>query len=168
VWGGLPWQLRGGAFWTFRSGDHYSPRFRLYGLGFFDYRVDTGVLKRGGIPERPGQSIDYALLWPLEGHNVYVGPRGLPVLEGNSILDVRLERMFQMGGYDLSLSVDVFNLLRNEAITTLNTMVNNGPDYGYRKSYSLFVPEIDPNQYYQAPQERVPPQTFRLGMAVYF
>ena len=168
VWGVLPWQLRGGAFWTFRSGDHYSPRFRLYGLGFFDYRVDTGALRQGGIPERPGQSIDYALLWPLEGHNVYVGPRGLPVLERNSILDVRLERMFQMGGYDLSLSVDVFNLLRNEAITTLNTMVNNGPDYGYRKSYSLFVPEIDPNQYYQAPQERVPPQTVRLGMAVYF
>jgi hypothetical protein len=71
-------------------------------------------------------------------------------------------------GYDLSVSLDVFNLLRNEAITELNTMVNNGPDYGFKKTYSLFVPEIDPNTYYQAPLERVPPQTFRLGVAVYF
>jgi hypothetical protein len=47
-------------------------------------------------------------------------------------------------------------------------MVNNGPNYGYKKTYSLFLPEIDPNQYYQAPQERVSPQTVRLGMAVYF
>ena len=68
----------------------------------------------------------------------------------------------------LSVSLDAFNVLRAENITRLNTIVNNGPDYGFRKTYSLFVPEIEPNQYFQAPQERVRPQSFRLGFTAYF
>ncbi len=71
-------------------------------------------------------------------------------------------------GYDLAVSLDWFNVLRSEAITELNTMVNNGPDYGFRVSYSMFSPGIAPNQYYQAPQERVSPTSIRLGFAVYF
>ncbi|MCJ7629935.1 MAG: hypothetical protein MUO50_16280, partial [Longimicrobiales bacterium] len=167
-WGVLPAKLRGGLFWTFQSGDHYSPRFRLYGLGFFHYKVNTGVLKQGGIPEKAGQEVDYQLMWPLEGHNIFVGPRGLPTLEPRNVLDVRLERMFRLQGYDLALSMDWFNVLRCEAVTALNTMVNNGPDYGFKLSYSMFSPGIAPNQYYQAPQERVSPTTVRLGFAVYF
>jgi hypothetical protein len=46
--------------------------------------------------------------------------------------------------------------------------VNNGPDYGFPKSYSLFAPSIEPNQFYQAVQERVRPRTVRLGVAWYF
>jgi hypothetical protein len=64
--------------------------------------------------------------------------------------------------------VDVFNILRNEAITELNTMVNNGPDYGFPTKVSLFAPAIRPNLYYQAPLKRVSPRTVRLGMAWYF
>jgi hypothetical protein len=168
VWGALPWQLRGGLFWTFQSGDHYSPQFRLYGMGFFQYRVNTGALTPTGLPERTGQELDYRLLWPTEGHKAFVGPRGLPTLEGRSILDIRLERIFRYRGSNLSVSLDIFNLLRSEAITALNTFVNNGPDYGFRTSLSLFAPPLAANQYYQAPQERVAPRTFRLGMGVYF
>lgn len=167
-WGALPGQLRGGLFWTFQSGDHYSPQFRLYGLGFFNYRVNTGALTSSGIPEFPGQEVDYKLMWPLEGHNIYVGPRGLPTLERRNVLDLRLERMFQFQRYDMSVSLDWFNIFRSEAITALNTMVNNGPDYGFPTSVSMFGPGIAPNQYYQAPQERVSPTTVRLGLAVYF
>ena len=76
--------------------------------------------------------------------------------------------MFRRAGYDLAVSVDFFNVLRNEAITKLNTMVNNGPDYGYPDNTSIFGPGIQPNQYYQAPQERVSPQTVRFGLSVYF
>ncbi len=108
------------------------------------------------------------LLWPTEGHDVYVGPRGLPTLLGTSNLDLHVERMFQVGSRDLSLSMDMFNVFSKKAITKLNTLVNNGPDYGFRVSYSLFSPSIEPNQYYQAPQERVPPRSLRLGVAVYF
>jgi hypothetical protein len=168
VWGAMPWQLRGGAFWTFQSGDHYSPRFRLYGIGFFQYRVNTGVMTRNGTPQYPGDVVDYALMWPMEGHYVYVGPRGRPTLERRNVLDVRLERTFQVRGYDLAVSVDVFNIFRNEAITELNTMVNNGPDYGFATRPSMFAPPLEPNLYYQAPLARVPPRTVRLGMAWYF
>jgi hypothetical protein len=168
VWGILPWDLRGGAFWTFQSGDHFSPQWRLYGLGFFHYKVGTGALQKGGIPQFQGQEVDYMLMGPLEGHNIFVGPRGKPTLERRSILDLRLERMFNVRGQDLAASLDVFNVFRNEAITKLNTMVNNGPDYGYRTSYSIFSPGIAPNQYYEAPQERVAPRSVRLGLAWYF
>ncbi|MFC1574876.1 carboxypeptidase regulatory-like domain-containing protein [Gemmatimonadota bacterium] len=168
VWGMLPFQLRGGAFWTFQSGDHYSPRFRLYGIGFNQYRIDTGALRPNGIPTRPGQEVDFRLLYPMEGHYVFVGPRGLPTLERRNVLDVRLERMFKLRDYDLAVSLDVFNILRNEAITSLNTIVNNGPDYGYSQSQSMFAPPLEPNQYYAAPQNRVKPRSIRMGMAVYF
>lgn len=168
VWGNLPWDLRGGAFWTFQSGDHYSPRWRLYGLGFFSYKVGTGALLEGGLVQYPGQEVDYMLMGSLEGHNIYVGPRGKPTLEERSVLDLRLERIFRFRGQDLAMSLDVFNILRNEAITELNTMVNNGPDYGFRTSYTVLDPGIAPNQYYEAVQERVPPRSVRLGLAVYF
>lgn len=168
AWGALPWQFRGGLFWTIRSGDHYSPQFRLYGLGFFNYRVNTGAMTQSGIPEYSGVEVDYKLMAPLEGHFVYLGPRGKPVLEGQSILDIRVERMFRARGRDWSISLDVFNLLRNEAITQLNTLANNGPDYGFGVAQSMFAPALEPNQYYQAPQARVKPQSLRLGLAVYF
>jgi hypothetical protein len=168
VWGPLPWNLRGGAFWTIRSGDHFSPRYRLYGLGFFTYRVNTGAMTQSGIPERTGEELDYKLMWPLEGHFVYLGPRGRPTMERQSVLDLRLERLFDFRGQAWSITLDVFNVFREEAITRLNTIANNGPDYGFSQSGSMFAPPLEPNQYYLAPQERVSPQTIRLGLAAYF
>jgi hypothetical protein len=168
VWGPLPWNFRGGAFWTLRSGDHFSPRYRLYGLGFFTYRLNTGGMTSTGVPERPGTELDYTLMTPLEGHFVFLGPRGKPTLERQSVLDIRLERLFNVRGQDWSITLDVFNLFREEAIIRLNTIANNGPDYGFSSSGSIFAPPLEPNQYYLAPQERVSPQTIRLGLAVYF
>jgi hypothetical protein len=168
VWGVLPWELRGGAFWKFRSGDHYSPRFRLYGLGFFTYKVGTGALLKGGQTSLPGQEIDYTLLTTLEGHDVFVGPRGRPTLRGGSVLDLRVERMFRLRDHQLAASLDAFNVFSSEAIIELNTMVNNGPDYGYPVRRTPLDPGIEPNLFYQAPHERVPPRTLRLGLAVYF
>jgi hypothetical protein len=77
-------------------------------------------------------------------------------------------RSFGLQSYNVSVSVDWFNILGAEAITALNTLVNNGPDYGFTTSASMFGGGLSPNQYYQAPQERVSPSTIRLGFAVYF
>jgi hypothetical protein len=168
LWGTLPWQLRGGIFWTLRSGDHYSPRFRLYGLGSFRYFIGTGALTPGGGTEFEGEELDYKFMWPLEGHYVFVGPRGRPTMERQSILDVRLERFFNVRGHQLAASLDVFNIWGSEAVTSLNTIVNNGPDYGYSQYQSMFGSGIQPNQFYQAVQERVRPRTIRVGATWYF
>jgi hypothetical protein len=167
-WGILPAQLRGGVFWTFQSGDHYSPRFRLYGLGSFRYKVNTGVMTPTGIPEKPGEELDFRLMWPLEGHDIFIGPRGLPTLTRRNNLDLRLERVFRFQDYEMSVSLDWFNVLQSDAVVSLNTMVNNGPDYGFNSSGSIFGPGVSPNQYYQAPQERVAPTALRFGLAVFF
>jgi hypothetical protein len=83
-------------------------------------------------------------------------------------VDLRLERLFRFRGQTLAVSMDVFNVLRNEAITELNTMVNNGPNYGFRQDPNSDIPSILPNQYYQAPQQRTEPRTIRIGVAMYF
>jgi len=169
IWGELFWKLRGGAFWTARSGDHYSPRFRLSGLGSSVYRVGTGA--SSGPPRwttsSQGQVLDYAFFWPLEGHWIYVGPRGAPQFRRRANLDLRVDRMFFVRGYDLALSVDLFNLTDEQSITRLNTMVNNGSLAWQQRQTTMFG-RVPSNQYYQAPQERVPPRSLRLGLTVYF
>jgi hypothetical protein len=170
-WGNLTDRTRVGAFWTFRSGDHFSPRFRLTGLGFNQYRVNTGASTMGGggiTLTDPGDELDYKLFYPVEGHHIYVGPRGMPTLMRRANVDLRAEHMFDFRGKDLALSIELFNLLGDEAITELQTMVNNGPDYWYYLRDQKPFDGIAANQYYQAAQERVRPRSFRLGMAVYF
>lgn len=171
IWGNLAEKTRVGAFWTFRSGDHYSPRFRLTGLGFNQYRVNTGPAKMGSgglILTDRGDELDYKLFYPVEGHNVYVGPRGRPSLVRRANLDVRMEQLFNLRGSDMSLSVELFNLLGDESITELQTMVNNGPDYWYNHAGTRPRTGVVANQYYKAAQERVQPRSLRLGLALYF
>jgi len=164
VWGALPWGVRGGLFWTWRTGDHYSHRFRLTGLGAHRYWVGP----KGSRPtnlEVWGE-LDYSLLEPLEGHFIYVAPRGFRMLERQSIADLRLEKTFLVGGRRLAASVDVFNLLRCEAKTEVNGLLNHSAFY-----WQLGVDEwggIPSNERHQATLDRVRPQTVRLGAVVYF
>ncbi len=175
VWGMLPWRLRGGLFWTFRSGDHYSPRFRLSGMGFYRYRANAGALTRVGgfgVARSPGDILDYKFFWPMEGHNIFVGPRGEPQLERRANVDLRLERRFELREVDLALSLDLFNVFGVAAPEELNTMVNHGKNYYYFMEQQ-YVPgtgvyRIPANQFYQAVLDRVPPRTLRLGVIAYF
>ena len=103
AWGLLPWGLRGGIFWTYASGDHYSPRFRLSGQGFYQYRVnaEAGTPSKccpyvPGTPGNSGEILRQGLLAAVEGHYVFIGPRGQPQLQRRSNVDMRLERMFEM------------------------------------------------------------------------
>jgi hypothetical protein len=171
AWGELFWKLRAGAFWTARSGDHYSPQFRLSGQGTYQYRVGTGALIRGpsgfGYTSSPGQILDHRFFWPLEGHWIFVGPRGAPQVRRRANLDLRVDRMLHLRGYDLAFAVDLFNVTDEQSITRLNTMVNNGPSFWQERQTSTFG-RTPSNQYYQAPQERVPPRSLRLGLTLYF
>ncbi|MFW5947210.1 MAG: carboxypeptidase regulatory-like domain-containing protein, partial [Gemmatimonadota bacterium] len=53
VWGMLPWGFRGGLVWSYATGDHFSPRFRISGMGFYRYRANDGALVEGpgGVPQ---------------------------------------------------------------------------------------------------------------------
>lgn len=170
AWGNLGERTRVGAFWTWRSGDHYSPRLRLSAWGFNRFRVNTGpatVGPGGGITlTDPGEELPLLPFQGVEGQHVFVGPRGEPTLQRRGTIDVRAEHMLELRGSEIGLSLEVFNLFGDEAITELQTMVNNGPDYWY---YLDRPPTgVPANEYYQAPIERVRPRSLRLGMAVYF
>ena len=178
VWGDLPWGMRGGAFWTYRTGDHYSPRFRLTALGIFTYRVHTGALT-GGTGWRPGQGpyvpppttsngeeLSYQVFTPVEGNYVYVGPRGYPELPARANLDLHLERMFDLRGRQLSVSLDLFNVTGDKAATQVNTMVNNGMDY-YPDLAKPWT-GVTSDQYFGAVLNRVPPRTLRIGLTAWF
>jgi hypothetical protein len=167
IWGNLFWDMLGGAFWTYRTGDHYSPQFRLSGLGLFKYKVGTGALNGAGTAF-PGQELDYRLFWPLEGHMIYVGPRGLPEMHRRAIVDLHLERPFDVNGRQLSVILDVFNVLGDRAITGLQTMVNNGRDYNYAPDRATPWASTPNNMFFGAPLERTKPRTIRLGMQVGF
>ena len=167
IWGDLPWGMRGGAFWTYRTGDHYSPQFRISGIGLFRFRANTGALNvgRNGTTSQ-GQELDYRFLSGLENHFVFVGPRGRPTLRNRAVVDLHLERGFIVQGRTVAATLDVFNVLGDKAINELQNMVNNGrdwwPDLGktWRSTPS--------NQHYGATLERVQPRTIRMGMAVAF
>lgn len=177
VWGDLPWAMRGGAFWTYRGGDHYSPRFRLTSLGIFTYRVDTGTLTgpvtgnpQGGYRPPPitsaGKELDYRLFEPVEGNYVFVGPRGYPTMDARSNVDLHLERIFDVAGWDISMAMDAFNVLGDKAITDLNTMVNNGMDYypNLEKRWD----STPSDQYFGAVLKRVQPRILRFSVTWWF
>jgi len=164
IWGDLPWRFRGGAFWTYRGGDHYSPRFRISALGLYRYKDATGALVTKGGTTSAGREIDYRLLSPLEGNYVYVGPRGLPEMSERVSLDLHLERLFDLRGRQLAVSVDAFNIAGRKDITQVQTMVNNGRNYWPDLSWT----STPGNQFFDEPLERVSPRVLRLGLTAYF
>lgn len=174
VWGMLPGSIRGGLFFTYASGDHYTPQFRLSALGLFRYKVNTGPttythIKNAG-PVQNGDELDFRMFKLLEGDYVYIGPHGGPEMDNRARFDARFERQLQIAGFDLGLSLDIFNIFDSNAATDLNTMVNNGQNYYYflQKSFFQAGYGIPPNQYYKAVLQRVNPRTFRFGVAAYF
>ena len=178
VWGMLPWDLRGGLVWTYATGDHYSPRFRISAMGYHDYKANAGVSPIREIdyrrpPAEPGLEPDYffhGILTPLEGHYMFVGPRGQPRHDTRARFDVRLDRPFRMGDLALRVSMDLFNIFGRDTPTAVNTLVNNGRNYTYDVERTTGLPwsGIDPAEYYRAIQDRVMPRTLRLGMTVEF
>ena len=163
--------MRGGAFWTYRTGDHYSPQFRLTALGIFQYRVATGALGSGTDKRatattprtcrrrrRPG-----ARSWTTGSSTRWRGttstsaPGATRRLDTRANLDLHLERMFDLRGRQLAVSLDMFNVTGDKAITQVNTMVNNGMDY-YPDLAKPWT-GVTSDQFFGSVLERVPPRT---------
>jgi hypothetical protein len=175
AWTLLPWDIRGGLFFTYRSGDHYSPQFRVSGLGFYKFVANYSPPLPPSGSRRPGtrveagtgDNLDYRMFNSLEGNEIFVGPRGLPTLENRANWDIRLARPITVRGVDFELGLDLFNALGSKAITDVNTMVNNGRNYyefleGTTRTSTTPWYRTPANQYYKAVLQRVRPRTLRL------
>ena len=156
LWGLLPWGVRGGLFWTFRAGDRYSARFRLSALDVVGYRTGWSW-----------EILDPLLLEGQEGHLAFIGRRGHRRLERQATTNVSLEKSFNLGGWLMSATVDVFNLFRCEAVTEKNGLTNHQAVYWYPHLGDTWA-GVRTKDRYGSVLARVPPQTVRLGMVVYF
>lgn len=161
VFGDLPWRVHGGAFWTWASGDHFSPHFTFLQQGGYAYSTHYR-----------NRTVSPYLLQDLEGHRVFIGPRGRPRYEARGMLDLRFERPIPLGGNrEAQVTFELFNLMNMSTVTGVNTSVNRGRNFLYflgPGQGSLFGGGADPNEYYKAVLERVPPRTIRLGTSVRF
>jgi hypothetical protein len=110
--------------------------------------------------------LDYTLFEPLEGHFIYVAPRGFRILERQSIADLRLEKTLPLGSRRMAVSLDVFNLLRCEAKTEVNGLLNHSAHH-WRFGVEEWG-DVPANERHEATLDRVRPQTVRLGAIVYF
>ena len=145
-------------------GDRYSNQFRLTGMG--DNRYWVGPKEKKPLYADVWGELDYTLFEPLEGHFIYVAPRGFRILERQSIADLRLEKTLPLGSRRMALSLDVFNLFRCEAKTEVNGLLNHSA-YHWRFGVEEWE-GVPANERHEATLDRVRPQTLRLGAILYF
>ncbi len=177
-WGLLPGGLRGGAFFTMRSGDHFGPQFRVVSnpsLYKYFANVGSSVQCSPNVPidQCPilnvGDRLPTSFLAAIEGNDVFVGPRGGPHLTRSTTLDLRLERVFELRRFDVGVALDFFNALGSDVVTEVQTLVNHGERYFYFfDDISTPFKRAWAGKWYKSPLARVSPRALRLGMTVYF
>jgi hypothetical protein len=135
------WGLRGGGVITARSGDRSTPTFMLSGA-YFTYAPG-------------GDSLPQLLGKAITGQHVFVEQRGLYRQRTRALLDVHLERPFQVGAAEVALAVDVFNVFSDRAPIRRNTRLDSYGDPSVSSSYG-------------AVRAREAPRTLRIGTIVNF
>lgn len=170
--GNLPWGLRGGVFWNRASGDHYAPYFTITTTGAYQFEIFGGPPTGTFNPSPQMLPIDAGWLEDLEGHRIFVGPRGLKQHHRRAQFDLRLEREIVWDGRGLTLSLDIFNIVNSAIVTDVNRSVNRGQNFirpdGDGPPMEGTFRIIDPAEFYKAVRGRVPPRTVRLGASVTF
>ncbi|MCU0303848.1 MAG: TonB-dependent receptor [Thermoanaerobaculales bacterium] len=87
----LPWGIIASGFYQWRSGEYWTPYVRLRGLYFNDRTT------------------------------AFMTPRGSEQYDDRSVLDLRLEKSFKLGGsMALGLFVDAFNVLDSDTVTEVS------------------------------------------------
>jgi hypothetical protein len=173
IFGDLGRRTNGGVFWTWATGDHFAPVMTLSGQGFYNYRLHYVPPFRPGLPQPGGNlPIMSGLLKDLEGHRVFIGPRGLQQYQARALVDLRLEHQLPIRGRgDWLLTLEMFNVLNAATPTRFNTSVNRGRNFYYflePDSFDTLFRSVDPNEYYRSILGRVPSRTLRVGTSVRF
>lgn len=145
--GNLPLGFRGGAFLTHFEGDRVTPT-----LTISDLLLEFQLPDTSSTGAAPGLLRSY-LFHTTAGQRIFVQPRGSYRYPGRTSLDFHLERGFPIEGVEASVALDAFNALGAAAITEVQTSVNGSLDPDFSSAYG-------------ETRNRVPPRTFRLGVAL--
>ncbi|MGH7568549.1 MAG: TonB-dependent receptor domain-containing protein [Gemmatimonadales bacterium] len=147
----LPARFRGGVFFSYATGDRVTPTMLISPL-----EVDYAVVVPETSNPAVGDTIPFHpfLFRSSRGHRIFIQPRGSYRYQSRASLDLHLERSFPRGRAEVVLMVDGFNVLGDQSVTGIQTVVNAVAgffdfDYGRVRS-------------------RVPPRTLRLGAGVRF
>jgi hypothetical protein len=149
IGGLLPGGLRGGAFFSFAGGDRVTPTMTVsslvteYSLAVLGLTVPRQVDTANLHPQ---------LLQSINGHRIFLEPRGSYRYESRATLDLHLERSFPWKRTEATVTLDGFNVLGDRSVTAIQTAVNS-------------TAGVFDNDYGRV-RARVPARTFRLGAGV--
>ncbi len=141
VSGQLAWGFEGGAFFSYLSGDYWTPSLNVSRQLLFD-----AVQPNGSVVE-----LNEDLFRSTNGQSMFAEPRGNRQFDARSNLDLRLQRVFSVGRNDVIVGFEAFNLFNSNTVTALNQTLNN-QDPG------------DLTSLVGAVRFRQPPTTFRLNV----
>ncbi len=141
VSGELPWGFEGGAFFTYISGDFWTPSLSVSRQLVFNAQQPGG----GSV------ALDDRLFRRAVGQSVFTETRGNRQFDGQTNLDLRLQRVFSLGANDVIVGLEAFNVFNSNTVTSLNEILNNQDP-------------ADPTSLVGATRFRQPPTTFRFNV----
>lgn len=141
VSGTLPWGFEGGAFFTWISGDFWTPSLNVSRQATYSVQQPNG----GSV------ELDERLFRGTVGQSIFTESRGSRQFDAQANLDVRLQRAFSVGRNDVIVGFEAFNVFNGNAITAVNETLNNQD-------------AADPTSLAGAVRFRQPPTTLRLNV----
>lgn len=113
--GRLRWNLEGGAFFTMRTGDRWTPTYTLARAP--NYRVLSSTGEE--------VTLNRELFTSVSGQEMFIEPRGSRQLPTQVSLDLRVQRAFAVKSNDLVIGIELFNLFNGQSASEVKTSVNN-------------------------------------------
>src|SRR5439155_678247 len=117
----LPAGFRGGAFFSYATGDRVTPTLTISSL-LTNYAV---VMPRTSDPTLSDTLTFHSFLFSsTSGQRIFLRPRGSYRYQSRASLDLHLERSFPRGRTEVVLVLDGFNVLGDRSVTEVQTAVN--------------------------------------------
>lgn len=142
IHGEVGWGVRAGGFLNFARGDRFTAHFPLYSPGTEAYTED-------------GQLIQQPIFHTIAGQRVLVQERGSARYDDRKSLDLRLDRTLPLMASRVRVTLDVFNIWNDGAVTRIIEESNPGTTLAAHSRFGSVL-------------ERVPPRTFRIGLTADF
>ncbi|MBL0169398.1 MAG: TonB-dependent receptor [Gemmatimonadaceae bacterium] len=115
VTGRLPLHLEGGAFFTMRTGDRWTPNYTLAREP--NYRMLS--------PQGEELTLNRDLFTGVSGQQLFTESRGSRQLPTQVSLDLRVQRSVPVRGNELVLGFELFNVFNGQSASEVKTSVNN-------------------------------------------